>query len=163
MGDSTSIPVEIAQELLASICFTLQFEMERAGFSIRDLLEMDLYVALKDGQAHLEAKTKEVKSLWRRMYASAEPSGNKSVMESLDLIAQFFKRYDCYFFAHQTPWDMGIPLLGPDPGEHKGIFYVETYLHGLQKSAHHDTDTIPEVSPAYQGTFPQDLLQRTAE
>lgn len=133
MGDSTSIPVEIAQELLASICFTLQFEMEISGFSIRDLLGMDLYVALKDGQARLEKKTKEVKSLWGRMYALVEPLGNKSAMESLDLIEQFFKRYDYYFFAHQTPWNMGIPLLGPDTREYKGIFYVEMYLNRLQK------------------------------
>lgn len=33
MGDSTSVPVETAQELLASICFTLQFEMEVSRLS----------------------------------------------------------------------------------------------------------------------------------
>lgn len=133
MGDSTSVPVETAQELLASICFTLQFEMEISGLSLHDLLGADLYIVLKDGQAHLEKKTREVKSLWKHLYASVEPLGNPSVLESFDFIEQFFKRYDYVFFAHQTPWDMGIPLFGPDTGGCKGIFYVEAYLNKLQK------------------------------
>lgn len=133
MGDSTSIPVETAQELLASICFTFQFEMDLSGLSIRDLLGMDFCAVLKDGQAHLEKKMKEVQSLWSHLYAFVEPSGNRRVMECLGLIEQFFKRYDFYFFAHQTPWDMGIPLLGPDAEAYKGIVYVEMYLKCIQK------------------------------
>lgn len=49
MGDSTSVPTETAQELLASICYTLQFEMAQSGFTPRDLLNSDLYAVLKDG------------------------------------------------------------------------------------------------------------------
>lgn len=133
MGDSTSVPVETAQELLASICFTLQFEMEVSGLSSRDLLGMNLYVVLKNGQAHLERKSKEVKALWEHIYALAESLDNSNLIESLALIGQFFKKYDYHFFAHQTPWDMGILLFGPDIEDRKGITYVEAYLNGLQK------------------------------
>lgn len=44
MGDSTSVPTETAQELLASICYTLQFEMAHSDIAPRELLNKDLYV-----------------------------------------------------------------------------------------------------------------------
>lgn len=133
MGDSTSVSVEIAQELLSSICFTLQFEMEVSKLSNRDLLGMELYTILKDGQTHLKEKTEEVKSSWEQIYVLAEQSENPEVMELLSLIELFFKRYDYYFFAHQTPWDMGIPLIGSDARGLKGISYVEKYLAEMKK------------------------------
>lgn len=43
MGDSTSVPTETAQELLASICYTLQFEMAHPDIAPRELLNKDLY------------------------------------------------------------------------------------------------------------------------
>lgn len=133
MGDSTSVPVETAQELLASICFTLQFEMEVSKLSPRDLLEKELDSVLKNGQTHLAEKKKEVDALWERVYALAEPQGNLGMIEALDYIQIFLKKYDLFFFSHQTPWDMGLPLLGPISENLKGISYVEVYLKELYK------------------------------
>lgn len=133
MGDSTSVPVETAQELLSSICFTLQFEMEVSRLSSRDLLRNELNVVLKNGQAHLAEKVKEVNGLWERMYALAEEWGNPGIIEALNYIKIFLQKYDLYFFAHQTPWDMGLPLLGPTAEHLKGISYVEMYLKEIQK------------------------------
>lgn len=133
MGDSTSVPVETAQELLASICFTLQFEMELSKLSPRDLLEKELSVVLKNGQAHLVEKVKEVNGQWECVYALAETWGDLGIMEALNYIKIFLKKYDLYFFAHQTPWDMGLPLLGPTAEHLKGISYVEMYLKELHK------------------------------
>lgn len=133
MGDSTSVPVETAQELLASICFTLQFEMEVSRLSPRDLLERELNVVLGNGQAHLVEKVKEVNRLWEHMYALAEEWGNPGIMEALNYIRIFLKKYDLYFFAHQTPWDMGLPLLGSGEEHPKGISYVEMYLKEIHK------------------------------
>lgn len=133
MGDSTSVPVETAQELLASICFTLQFEMEVSRLSPRDLLRKELNVVLGNGQAHLVEKVKEVNRLWERMYALAEEWGNPGIMEALNYIRIFLKKYDLYFFAHQTPWDMGLPLLWSTVEQRKGISYVETYLKEIHK------------------------------
>lgn len=133
MGDSTSVPVETAQELLASICFTLQFEMGVSKLSSRDLLEEELGFILKNGQAHLAEKVKEVKALWECIYALAEIWEKPGIMESLNDIKIFLKKYDLYFFAHQTPWDMGLPLLGPAKEHLKGISYVEMYLKEIHK------------------------------
>lgn len=133
MGDSTSVPVETAQELLASICFTLQFEMEMSRLSHRDLLGKELNVVLKNGQAHLMEKMNEVNGLWEHVYALAEEWGNPGILEALNYIKIFLKKYDLYFFAHQTPWDMGLPLLGPAAERRKGISYVEMYLKDIHK------------------------------
>lgn len=133
MGDSTSVPVETAQDLLASICFTLQFEMEVSRLSLRDLLGKELNAVLKNGQAHLAEKVKEVNGLWERVYALAGEWGDPGMIEALDHIKIFLKRYDLYFFAHQTPWDMGLPLLGPAAEQRKGISYVEMYLKEIHK------------------------------
>ena len=66
MGDSTSVPLETAQELLASICFTLQFEMEVSRLSSRDLLGKELNIVFKNGQAHLVEKVKMIPSRQQR-------------------------------------------------------------------------------------------------
>lgn len=123
MGDSTSVPMETAQELLTSICYTLQFEMTQSELTPQDLLQTDLYDILKDGQAHLTAKVAETKRLWE--FACAY--GNCDT-DSLRWIESFLRRYDLYFFSHRTPWDMGYPL-HPVASEHlMGITYVEAYL-----------------------------------
>ena len=54
-------------------------------------------------------------------------------MEALNYIRIFLKKYDLYFFAHQTPWDMGLPLLWSTVEQRKGISYVETYLKEIHK------------------------------
>lgn len=123
MGDSTSVPTETAQELLASICYTLQFEMAQSGFTPRDLLNSDLYAVLKDGQAHLSAKVAETRRLWE--YACIQGQADS---DTLKWIGCFFRKYDLYFFAHQTPWDMGYPLQPGASEQLKGISYVEACL-----------------------------------
>lgn len=126
MGDSTSVPTETAQELLASICYALQFEMAQSGRTSRELLKSDLYAAFKDGQAHLRAKVAETKRLWEFACAQTQVDA-----DTLRWIGCFFRRYDLYFFAHQTPWDMGYPLQLGAAERLKGIFYVEAYLREM--------------------------------
>lgn len=133
MGDSTSVPAETARELLASICFTLQFEMEISRLSPQDLLRKEFRVVLKNGQAHLSEKVKEVNRLWECLCALAETREHPGITEALNYIKLYLKKYDLYFFAHQTPWDMGLPLLGPSEELLKGISYVEKYLAELHK------------------------------
>ena len=126
MGDSTSVPTETAQELLASICYTLQFEMAHPDIAPRELLNKDLYTVLKDGRTHLAAKVVQMKRLWE-----AACSKGQADADTLRWIGCFFKKYDLYFFAHQTPWDMGYPLTPCVSEELKGISYVEAYLREI--------------------------------
>ncbi len=124
MAQSSSVPVETAQELLASICYTLQFEMAQAGITPQALLQKDLYTVLRDGQTHLAAKVADTKRLWEAAWAQNRPE----TRQALIWIGCFFQKYDLYFFAHQTPWDMGFPLLEDVPEALPGISHVEAYL-----------------------------------
>lgn len=126
MGDSTSVPTETAQELLASICYTLQFEMAQSGRTPRELLKSDLYAAFQDGQAHLRAKVAGTKRLWELACTQTQAD-----VDTLKWIGCFFKKYDLYFFAHRTPWDMGYPLQPRVAEQLKGISYVESYLREM--------------------------------
>ncbi|MGM9600362.1 MAG: DUF6179 domain-containing protein, partial [Faecousia sp.] len=103
-----------------------QFEMAQSEFTPRDLLKSDLYAVLKDGQAHLTAKVEETKRLWELACAQTQAD-----VDTLGWIGCFFKKYDLYFFAHQTPWDMGYPLLLGVAEPLKGISYVEAYLREM--------------------------------
>lgn len=131
MGESTSVPVETARELLASICYTLQFEAERFGLVAGSWAEAELCGVLKQGQVHLLETLKEVKGLWARSYAAAQDRGKREVLEDLAWMKPFFKEYDVYFFAHRTPWDMGLPMPDLEGASQKGISCVEAYLNSL--------------------------------
>lgn len=128
MGESTSIPRETAEELLKSICFTLQFEMECAGASCRELLHNDLLTMHRRGQAHLEEKRKRLLTVWAEVRRLAEKRGRSAVMQDLALIEQFFRQYDLYFFAHRTPLDFGLPLWSAANSGLRGISCVEQCL-----------------------------------
>ncbi len=127
MGESTSVPAETARELLHSICYTLQLLGHPATF----LLEQDLNEALRSGQAYLAEKVKETKQLWAKAYAAAQDRGKREVIEDLVWMKPFFKEYDVYFFAHRTPWDMGLPMPEVEGERQKGIRCVECYLNRL--------------------------------
>lgn len=133
MGESTSVPVETARELLASICYTLRFEAERFGLAAGSWAEAELCGMLKQGQAHLLETVKAVKRLWAMAYAAAQDRGKREVLEDLAWMKPFFKEYDVYFFAHRTPWDMGLPMPEVEGEQKKGISCVEHYLNQLLK------------------------------
>ena len=128
MGDSTSAPTETAQELLASICYTLQFEMARSGITPHELLNKDLYAVLKNGQAHLADKVAEAKRLWEVACSKGQADA-----DTLRWIVCFFRKYDLYFFAHRTPCDMGYPLPPCASEQLKGISYVEACLKNIME------------------------------
>lgn len=128
MGESTSVPEETAEDLLRSIWYTLRFEMDRANLTARGLLERDLAQVLRAGQAHLEEKLLETKRLWREALAAASRQGELELAKDLAWLKPFFAQYDPYFFAHRTPWDMGLPI--PDEGK-QGVTRVEEYLKEL--------------------------------
>ena len=100
--------------------------MAHSDIAPRELLNKDLYTVLKDGRTHLAAKVVQMKRLWE-----AACSKGQADADTLRWIGCFFKKYDLYFFAHQTPWDMGYPLPPCVSEELKGISYVEAYLREI--------------------------------
>lgn len=55
MGDSTSVPIEVVEELLKSICFSLGLELKILKDPIKSLMEKDLIDLLKDSWEIIES------------------------------------------------------------------------------------------------------------
>lgn len=132
MGDSASVPVETAQELLTSLRFTLDLYLKKTGGSPRLLLTEGLGGLLKQGQQLLQAETEEGRRLWRDVCLTAPRVGHIAYRDTLREIGISFQRYDIYFFAHRIPCSIDYQLCHPVPEELLGICYLNDYLRRLR-------------------------------
>lgn len=129
--DSTSIPVETAEELLRSIIYTLRLALSESGMPERELLTADLAGLLRQGQDILQGKLKEARQLWERACLTAPQIPNVYLQDTLNGFKVFFKRYDFRYFAHQIPCAIDYPLCVPVSTDLQGVSYVEQWLRRL--------------------------------
>lgn len=127
-GDSSSVPVETAQELLTSICFTLDVYFRSTKANPKLLVTEKLDVLFQAGLRIIEAKIEEGKQLWKIACISVPEIENISYTDTLRSIGVFFRRYDHHFLAHQIPCDIDYQLCRPVPEHYQGIEYVNEYL-----------------------------------
>lgn len=90
MGDSSSIPIEKAQGLFTSICFTLEEYLNENNSSPKILLANKIEDIFKDGLKIIEGKIKEGKSLWQEAFLKAPKIENISYKDTLKTIDDFF-------------------------------------------------------------------------
>lgn len=131
MGDSTSVTVEVAGELLASLWHTLTMVMDETHTPYEHLLTDDLMPIVKQGQTILQDKLKDTKQLWEAVRRTAPDIHNFYYTDTLRGIGDYFKHYDLYFFAHQKPAVIDYPLLNPPPDTVRGLTYTEQYLKNM--------------------------------
>lgn len=130
MGDSSSVPTETALELFKSICFSIGWYLQETG-NDTGLLTDNMQNLLQLSRAMLQERIEEGKKLLRQAVASAPPVGSRSYLDTLNGLGEFFRCYDCRFFAHQIPGNIDYQLNQPVPETLLGIAYVEEYLHRL--------------------------------
>ncbi len=130
-GDSTSMPMETAQELLLSICFTLEAHLKATGATQKLLVTEDLNALFEGGLKAIEAQTVKSKRLWQAACLSAPELENTAYQDTLRSIGGFWRRYDYYFFAHQIPCDIDYPLCQPVPESCGGAEYLSEYLRRI--------------------------------
>jgi hypothetical protein len=131
IGDSSSIPLETAQQLLMSICFALREYLNECGGSQKQLVTADFDELLDLGRKVIETKIEKGKRLWQTACIGALNIGNISYRDTLRSIGGFFNRYDRFFFAHQIPCDIDYQLCHPVPDEYQGIEYINEYLERI--------------------------------
>lgn len=131
MGDSSSVPVELAQELLTSICFTLGAYLKETGETQKLLVTADLSELLKAGIKIIESQIETGKQLWQAAWLSAPEIENTAYRDTLKSIGGFFKRYNRHFLAHQIPCSIDYPLCDPVPEQTMGIAYINEYLRRI--------------------------------
>lgn len=130
-GDSSSVPVELAEELLESVLFTLGID-PKGELNLDKLnLEMAYEDLLKMGQKRLEKKLTCAKWLWHELCLQLSPLENISLHDTLKGFDGFWKQYNASFFAHQIPCDIDYQLANPVPNTRKGVDYVIEYLTRL--------------------------------
>ncbi|MEG0769348.1 MAG: DUF6179 domain-containing protein [Ruthenibacterium sp.] len=128
MGESSSVPAEIAQELLDSLLFTLRLVLRESGAAPQTMATADLDEMLTAGQKLLAAKGKAVQRLWQATCLSAPAVKNTAYHDTLKSIGGFSKRYDARFFACRIPCDIDYPLCCAVPQTMRGADYMEEYL-----------------------------------
>ncbi len=149
MGDSSSVPIETAEELFRSICFTidllLKSDYDTSGIietgnegdvnaigAMNKLLECDdLDALLKDGQKKIQRLVEIGKWRLRKAKESALPVDNISYQDTIRSIEGFFKKYDIQFFAHEIPCGIDYQLCHAVPEELQGIKYINEYLRRI--------------------------------
>lgn len=159
MGDSTSVPVETAGELMTSLCFTLGKYLRENKQPPKLLVTSELDKVFKLGQKIIEIKIETGKQLWKAACLSAPDVDNISFRDTLRSIEVFFKRYDYRFLAHQIPCEIDYQLCHPVPGDELGIEYINEYLHRIivENSFLHHFDCqrvrrlLESYCPDYQG------------
>lgn len=127
-GDSASVPRELAEALLASLCFTLERYCTLGGLPARSLLDGELEEWLDRAQERLRADVENGKRLWAQACAGLPPLENEAMLGTLRAIGGFFDRYNAAFLAQEIPCMIDYPLMLPVPDAIAGIDFIQAYL-----------------------------------
>lgn len=124
MGDNSSVPTEIAQELLYSIWYTLEVS---GGYTP----ELTMEVQLLRGQELLKQKLKETEKLCQLVAATAPDFQTDYHWDTMAALNLYLEQYDLLHFAHRSPEMLDYPLLISIPDSTQGIDYALLYLNAL--------------------------------
>lgn len=114
MGSNSSVPVELAQELMASIMYTV--DLAGGAFANQNIEE-----ALKLGQEILERKVLKAKSMLELVCATAPQWQTECRWEALRSLRHCLEHYDHIHLAHKGPEVLFYPTLIQPPEDIRGI------------------------------------------
>ncbi|MEG1984471.1 MAG: DUF6179 domain-containing protein [Oscillospiraceae bacterium] len=153
MGDSSSVQVETAQELLASICFLLRLFIRESKSSLRALADDDAESVFSRAIEMAEKKIEHGKQLYMEASSGVPELKSLSLSDTLQSIGNFFNKYDYRYFAHLIPCDIDYQLCHAVPETLQGIEYVNEYLCRLiienDIIRHFKKDTVVALLKAY--------------
>ena len=130
--DSTSMPLEKAQDLLESLQYTIAVVRIEEGLSAEVLLKENLKEIIKHGQVILTKKRKLWYIEWNQLCARAPKIKNVFYVDTMKNLGMFFRKYDVYYSAHQIPCSIDYPLMNPISEDIKGISYIEEYIRRVR-------------------------------
>lgn len=124
MGENSSVPVELARELMASMEYTIQLA---GGLAPGQSAE----AALQLGQKQLEAKMEKAQSLLELVTATAPGWQTECRWEALRCLRRYLAGFDLEHLAHKEPEELFYPILIPMPEGVRGIDRCLFYLNVL--------------------------------
>ena len=124
MGNNSSVPVELAQELMDSIEYTIG--LVGGVYAHRNIGE-----ALVLGQEVLESKLSKAKSMLELVNGTAPQWQTECRWEALRYLRHYLEQYDHLHLAHKGPEDLFYPILISPPEGIQGIDSCLFYLNIL--------------------------------
>lgn len=124
MGNNSSVPVELAQELMASVEYTVN--SVGGVYAHRNVAE-----ALHLGQEILEEKCSKAKSILELVKATAPRWQTQCRWDALGYLRHYLDSYDPLHLAHKGPEDLFYPILTSPPEGIQGIDSCLFYLNIL--------------------------------
>ena len=124
MGNNSSVPVELAQELMESIEYTIG--LIGGVYAHRNIGE-----ALVLGQEVLESKLSKAKSMLELVNGTAPQWQTECRWEALRYLRHYLEQYDHLHLAHKGPEDLFYPILISPPEGIRGIDSCIFYLNIL--------------------------------
>ena len=122
MGQSSSVPVELAQELLESVEYTTN--LVGGVYAHRNVEE-----ALRLGQEVLERRRNNAKSMLDLVNSTAPLWQTACRYEALQYLRYYLDHYDHLHLAHKGPDDLFYPILISPPEGIQGIDSCIFYLN----------------------------------
>lgn len=134
-GESSSIPVEAAQNLLLSILFcmdTFCVSSPTPADCLDELMNRSMKEVCREGMALVKSKVNEAQRLFEEVKSTRIRTSlvayNSTINEA---IPSFFKSYDTAFNAYDTPASIDYPLAGDVVGA-TGVSYMQQYLEQMK-------------------------------
>lgn len=124
MGENSSVPVELAQELMESMEYTVG---QTGGLCAARNAEE----ALKLGQELLESKVEKAKTMLELVTTTAPAWQTECRWEALNCLRRYLAGYDHLHLAHRGPDELFYPIPVRVPDELKGIDLGLFYLNVL--------------------------------
>lgn len=133
-NESSSINVDIAENLLASVYFTISMSLkkiENISKIISRIKEESIESIFKDGQKIIKRKYITSKSILDKLKNNRMKIDNYSYVDTIDYgLDLFFKKYDYFFKAHEVPGDIDYQLSN-NVFSYAGIEHIEKYINNL--------------------------------
>ena len=124
MGNNSSVPVELAQELMESIEYTI-------GLVGGVYAHRNIEQALVLGQEILESRLSKAKSMLELVNGTAPQWQTECRWEALRYLRHYLEQYDHLHLAHKGPEDLFYPILISPPEGIQGIDSCIFYLNIL--------------------------------
>ena len=124
MGNNSSVPMELAQDLMESIEYTLN---QVGGI----LAHPNAEDALRLGQELLESKRSKAKSMLELVSSTAPQWQTECRWDALRYLRHYLEHYDHLHLAHKGPEELFYPILISPPEGIRGIDSCLFYLNIL--------------------------------
>lgn len=132
-GRSSSVKTEVAENILASVSYTIGFflkSQEDADIALNIVKKQPLSLIFEHGNEMIKKEFEDAKMVYEAIKDNSICTTNIAYNDTIGSgIAMFFETYDADFAAHETPGS--IDYLVKVPTELCGIEYISHYLMNL--------------------------------